>query len=255
MNLTVTLVQADLHWEDISANLKDLGAQLTQIASTDLIILPELFSTGFTFNTDVAEPVSSSQALEWMHVQAKKYQAVVTGSLLLEENGNYYNRLAWVQPDGQVAFYDKRHLFSMAREQDHFTSGTQKQIFDYKGWKIRPFICYDLRFPVWNRNQDGYDLAFYVASWPAKRRFHWKSLLTARAIENQAFVVAVNRVGIDGKGFAYAGDSMVLDPIGSSLYHKEEEADVFTITLTKEVLVDRREQFPFLDDRDDFELL
>lgn len=251
MSLTVTLVQSTLHWESIDANLRMFDEKLAHIKDTDVIFLPEMFTTGFSMNVEgLAENMKNSKAIAWMHEKATALGAVLTGSLMIKEGNQYYNRLLWVEPDGKQLHYDKKHLFTMAKEDFYFSAGTQKLIIEYKGWKIAPFICYDLRFPVWNRNQEAYDLAFYVANWPAKRSFHWRSLLTARAIENQAYVVAVNRVGEDGKGFSYSGDSSILDPIGSLLYHEADVEAIFTKTLTKEHLYAMRQQYPFLDDRD-----
>ena len=255
MSLRLTLIQSALYWEDIDGNLKTFHKKIKECPETDIIMLPEMFTTGFTMNvTEVAEAMNG-KAVRWMHQMAKEKNAVITGSLIISEGGNYYNRLLWVQPDGKELVYDKKHLFSMANEHLSFTAGTEKLIIDYKNWKIAPFICYDLRFPVWNRNQEGYDLAFYVANWPAKRSFHWNSLLLARAIENQAYVVAVNRVGTDGKGFEYSGDSSVIDPAGEILYHKKDLEDVFTLTITKENLAEKRKQFPFWNDKDAFEIV
>lgn len=251
MSLTITLVQSTLHWESIDANLRMFDKKLTNLEDTDVIILPEMFTTGFSMQVEgLAETMENSKAIAWMHEKAQALKAVLTGSLIIKEGNQYYNRLLWVEPNGKQLHYDKKHLFTMAKEDLYFAAGSQKLIISYKGWKIAPFICYDLRFPAWNRNLEDYDLAFYVANWPAKRSFHWRSLLTARAIENQAYVVAVNRVGEDGKGFAYSGDSSVLSPIGDLLYHKVEEEAIFTITLTKKHLQAMRQQYPFLGDRD-----
>jgi predicted amidohydrolase len=251
MSLTITLVQSTLHWESIDANLRMFDEKLANIEDTDVIILPEMFTTGFSMNAEsLAETMEGSKAIAWMKEKAQALKAVLTGSLIIKEGAHYYNRLLWVEPNGRQLHYDKKHLFTMAKEDLYFSAGTEKLIIHYKGWKIAPFVCYDLRFPAWNRNLEDYDLAFYVANWPAKRSFHWRSLLTARAIENQAYVVAVNRVGVDGKGFSYSGDSSVLSPIGELLYHQADEEAVFTTTLTKEHLHAMRQQYPFLGDRD-----
>jgi len=250
MSLTITLVQSELHWENIEANLAMFDKKLANLKDTDVVILPEMFTTGFTNNVNAVAQTMDDSAVVWMHQQAKKLNAVVTGSLIIEEGKHYYNRLLWVEPNGNQFFYDKKHLFSMANEHLTFSAGQDKLLIEYKGWKIVPFICYDLRFPAWNRNQEDYDLAIYTANWPAKRSYHWQSLLLARAIENQAYVVAVNRVGVDGNDFAYSGDSTVLDPAGDLLYHKSNEEDIFTITITKAHLAEMRKQYPFLGDRD-----
>lgn len=251
MSLTITLVQSTLHWESIDANLRMFDEKLANIEDTDIIILPEMFTTGFSMQVEgLAERMEDSKSIAWMRAKAKTLKAVLTGSLMIKEGDQYYNRLLWVEPNGRQLHYDKKHLFKMAKEDLSYSAGAEKLILEYKGWKIAPFICYDLRFPAWSRNLEDYDLAFYVANWPAKRSFHWKSLLTARAIENQAYVVGLNRVGVDGKGFSYSGDSSVLSPIGELLYHKAEEEAVFTTTLTKEYLHEMRQQYPFLGDRD-----
>jgi omega-amidase len=251
MSLTITLVQSTLHWESIDANLRMFDEKLANIKDTDVIILPEMFTTGFSMQVEgLAETMENSKAVAWMRQKAETLNAVLTGSLMIKEGNQYYNRLLWVEPDGRQLHYDKKHLFTMAKEDLYFSAGTKKVIIDYKGWKIAPFICYDLRFPIWSRNLEDYDLAFYVANWPAKRSFHWRSLLTARAIENQAYVLGINRVGVDGKGFSYSGDSSVLSPIGDLLYHQVDEEAIFTTTLTKEHLHEMRQQYPFLGDRD-----
>jgi omega-amidase len=228
------------------------GQKLEQMKTTNVIVLPEMFGTGFTMNVHQVAETMDGKAIKWMHTQAKKHDAVLTGSLIIKEDGKYYNRLLWVEPDGTQYIYDKKHLFTMANEHLKFTAGTEKLIINYMGWKIAPFICYDLRFPVWNRNQENYDLALYVANWPAKRSYHWISLLFARAIENQSYIVAVNRVGEDGNGFTYSGNSSVVDPAGELLYHKENDEDIHTILLTKEHLSEMRNQYPFLVDKDQF---
>lgn len=255
MTLTITLVQTNLHWENIDANLAMLDEKLASLSATDIVVLPEMFTTGFSMNVGTISEDMQGKAVTWMHQQAKRLNAAITGSLIIKENGLYYNRLLWVEPSGKQLIYNKKHLFSMAKEDQTFTAGKEKLLLDYKGWKIAPFICYDLRFPAWNRNLEDYDLAFYVANWPARRSYHWRSLLTARAIENQAYVVAVNRVGADGNGFAYSGDSTVLDPAGELLYHKAEVEDIFTIVLSKAHLQEMRKQYPFLGDRDYFKII
>jgi predicted amidohydrolase len=255
MSLTITLVQSTLHWESIDANLRMFDEKLANIGNTDVIILPEMFTTGFSMEAvSLAEDMEDSKSIAWMKEKSETLNAVVTGSLIIKEGDQYYNRLIWVEPTGRQLHYDKKHRFTMAKEDLFFSAGTEKLIIDYKGWKIAPFICYDLRFPAWSRNLENYDLAFYVASWPTKRSFHWRSLLTARAIENQAYVVAVNRVGVDGKGFSYSGDSSVLSPIGELLYHQADEEAIYTTTLTKEHLHAMRQQYPFLRDRDTYSI-
>jgi omega-amidase len=254
MSLTITLVQSELHWENIEANLAMFDEKIANLKDTDVVILPEMFTTGFTNNVNAVAETMDGSAVAWMHEQAKKLNVVMTGSLIIQQDDHYYNRLLWVEPNGKQLIYDKKHLFSMAKEHLTFSAGQDKLLIEYKGWKIAPFICYDLRFPVWSRNQEDYDLAIYTANWPAKRAYHWQSLLLARAIENQAYVVAVNRVGVDGNGFAYSGDSTILDPAGELLYHKSKEEDIFTLTISKSHLAEMRKQYPFLGDRDDFSI-
>ncbi len=261
-NLRITLIQTALHWVDIDANIKMLAQKVAGITeSTDLIVLPETFSTGFSMSPDqYAEEVSESKAIAWMRTTAQQKNCVITGSLMLKEHDQYFNRLIWMQPDGEFQYYNKRHLFSLAHEDVAFTPGDMQIMVELKGWKIRPLICYDLRFPVWSKNlldRDGnpdYDLLLYVANWPDKRSHAWKHLLIARAIENQAFVAGLNRVGNDGNDNYYSGDSMVLDPFGQILYHKIQDEDIRTIELNPEPLLSIRKTFPFLKDADAFTL-
>jgi len=250
MQLTISLLQANLVWENPQANLDNFAAKITQLPATDLIILPEMFSTGFSMNAKALAETMEGPTIQWMKQMAVKQKAVITGSLIIQEAGNYYNRLIWMRSNGSFEYYDKKHLFTMAKEEETYTAGQQKVLIEYKGWTICPFICYDLRFPIWNRNQEDYDLAIYVANWPDKRAHHWNSLLMARAIENQAYIVAVNRVGTDGKGFYYSGYSTVLDPAGDILYQQADKEDNHTIILDINNLQDTRKRLPFLKDRD-----
>lgn len=256
MTLTITLLQEALYWENPTANVALFTEKIAALPPTDLIILPEMFSTGFSMNTAaLAEPADNSPTLAWMKEQAQSKQAVLTGSLIIQEQDQYYNRLYWVTPEGEVQYYNKKHLFTMAKEEEHYSPGTTRLIVEYKGWKIAPFICYDLRFPVWNRNVQGqYDLAIYVANWPQKRAHHWRSLLLARAIENQAYVAAVNVVGVDGKGFEYSGDSSIIDPAGNLLAYQAHQPAVLTSILSKELLYTTRQKLPFLGDQEDYQL-
>ncbi|SMO44843.1 amidohydrolase [Solitalea koreensis] len=254
-DLKITLVQSDLHWENIEANLAMFSDKLASISEpTDLVILPEMFSTGFTMNAVAFAENMSGKTLTWMANQAKRLNAVLTGSLIITENGKFYNRLVWMRPDGSYETYDKRHLFGLGKEDKTYTAGHKKLMVELKGWKICPMICYDLRFPVWirNRNTNPYDLFILVANWPERRSGHWKALLPARAVENQCFVVGVNRVGNDGNDIPHTGDSMLLAPDGTLLYSKTHVEDIFTIELSKENLEFIRRGFPFLKDQDDF---
>ena len=264
MQLRITPVQADLVWEDVEANLAHYEALLEHSlkkGSTDLIVLPELFSTGFTMNTTaLAEPMDG-RTVRWMAAQSCKWDAVLTGSVIIEEAGHFYNRLIWMQPDGQYRHYSKKHLFRMAHENDHYTAGSDRLLVTLNGWKVCPLICYDLRFPVWSRNafaEQGelYDLLIYVANWPSQRALQWRALLPARAIENQAFLAGINRVGTDGKGNVYSGDSAIFDFKGSRIdtILPGKEA-VATFILDKQLLIDFRKQFQVGLDADRFQLL
>lgn len=253
-NLRVTVIQSTLYWEDISANLEMFSKKIAAVDDTDLIVLPETFTTGFSMNLKFAEEETGT-AVQWMKKTAAQKNCVVTGSLMIKEAGRFYNRLYWVTPNGSFQKYDKRHLFCMSDEPKFFTAGTERLIVELNGWKICPMICYDLRFPVWSRNlHSEYDVLLYVANWPERRAQAWKYLLVARAIENQAYVIGVNRVGNDGKDVSHVGDSMVLDPLGNVLYHKIDAEDISTIELNYAELKKLREQLPFLNDADEFVL-
>lgn len=251
-NLVVTIVQTSLVWENPAANLSMLSKKIESIGYTHLIILPETFSTGFSMNPEFAEPMDGS-AVNWMKQTAAQKQCVVCGSLMIVDKGSYYNRLIWMQPDGAFFTYDKRHLFCISNEPKFFTAGTERLIVTLNGWKICPQICYDLRFPVWARNKnETYDVLLYTANWPERRQTAWLTLLPARAIENQCYVVGVNRVGDDGKGIAHTGNSMVIDALGGVLYNKQNMEDIATLELEHAPLLQLREQLPFLQDADDF---
>jgi predicted amidohydrolase len=228
---------------------------------TEIIILPEMFSTGFrTDPADFAEKIDGP-SVEWMKKMAGEKNAIITGSLIIEEEGAYYNRLIWALPNSQLGFYDKRHLFAFAGEDNQYKAGRKRLIASVKGWRVNLLVCYDLRFPVWSRQAPSgpegfeeleYDLLIYVANWPDRRSHAWKSLLLARAIENQCFVAGVNRTGEDGNGLAHSGDSMMLGPLGEIFYHGRAAEEVFTMTLEKEHLIETRKKFPFWRDADDF---
>lgn len=253
--LRICLVQADLAWENRNQNLAHLRQMVEQSPSTDIVFLPEMFASGFTMNAAECAEAPDGESVQWMKGLARAQNTAVTGSLIIAENGNYYNRLFWVEPNGKTLTYNKRHLFSLAGEEKVFTPGTTNILIEYKGWRIRPQICYDLRFPVWCRNTDDYDLLFFVANWPDRRVRHWQQLLHARAIENQSFVVGVNRVGEDGNGIEHSGHSAVINPLGemvSSIAPSKEGVEV--ITLNKSDLTEVRSRFSFLADRDGFEI-
>ena len=259
--LLVSLVQTDLVWEDKQANLSQLEAQLHLLkGKTQVVVLPELFSTGFSMQTtSLAEPMEGP-TVQWMRTMAQQLQLIITGSVMIEEGGQYYNRLLWVLPNGTLGQYDKRHLFAYAGEDRHYQQGKKRLIASVNGFRVNLQICYDLRFPVWARQQpkDGqpeYDLLVYVANWPARRRSAWMQLLQARAIENQCYVIGVNRIGEDGHQIYHSGDSMIIDPLGEVLFTQKDKACVHTITLRQEWIQKVRQQFPFLNDADGFELL
>jgi omega-amidase len=256
MSLRVTIVQAALHWQDAEANRTMFAEKLAATSpATDLIVLPEMFTTGFSMEASQLAEEAEGPTLQWMREQAAKHQAVITGSVIVREGENYFNRLFWVRPEGTYEHYNKRHLFRMAKEHHTYTPGSEKLLVELKGWNICPLVCYDLRFPVWSRNKDSqYDLLLYVANWPKPRSSAWSILLQARAIENLAYVVGVNRVGTDGNGNPYSGDSAIIHPKGYKLLETTEAEGMHTITLSKQELDDFREAFPAHLDADDFTL-
>ncbi|AGA71875.1 amidohydrolase [Pseudomonas plecoglossicida] len=254
-NLKVALVQTTLAWHDREANYAHFEVLLEQVGEVDLVILPEMFTTGFSMQSESLCEPENGPTYKWLKAQAKKYNTVITGSVIIQAaDGSHRNRLLWARPDGEILHYDKRHLFRMAGEHKHYTPGERQVQFELKGWRIRPLICYDLRFPVWSRDAQDTDLLLYTANWPAARRQHWNRLLPARGIENLCYVAAVNRVGTDGKGFAYSGDSQVLDFQGESLLSAGEADGVFTAVLSAAELAAYRAKFPANLDADTFEL-
>ena len=289
--LTVTAIQPDLVWEDKTANLRLLEQRIDGIdAHTELVILPEMFSTGFSMRPEKFAERMDGPTVGWMRSVAARKKIILTGSIIIEEDGNYFNRLIWMLPNGQYGYYDKRHRFAYAGENDHYTAGHKRLVASVKGWKVLLLVCYDLRFPVWSRQKPApppsvresqssadtadtgdvadtadaaataagpaleYDLLIYVANWPERRSHAWKTLLQARAIENQAYVAGVNRVGADGNQIAHSGDSMIIDPLGETLYHAAPKEEVFTLVLNKERLETTRQRFPFWKDADHFHI-
>ncbi len=227
--LKIAFIQANLHWEDAEANRKLFSKEIEKISDeVELIILPEMFTTGFSMNAENLAEKTEAKTLAWMKDWAKKKSAAITGSVIITENFNYYNRLFFVFPDGSYKLYDKRHTFTLAKEDETYTAGKDRLIVDYKGWKICPLICYDLRFPVFARNTEDYDLLIYVANWPEKRVNAWDALLKARAIENMSFCVGLNRTGKDGDGYVYNGHSAVYDTLGHNLTELDREETVTT---------------------------
>jgi predicted amidohydrolase len=252
--INVTLIQSDIIWEDRISNLKKYQEKINQIESTDLIILPEMFTTGFSMSPKGISENMNGETIQWMKQNAHKINSAICGSIIIEEDSKYFNRFIWVNPDGSIHHYDKRHLFSFAGENENYTAGGEKIIIEYKGWKICPLICYDLRFPVWSRNSEDYDLLIYVANWPDKRKSAWKSLLTARAIENQCYVIGVNRVGEDSKNY-YSGDSSLINALGETLYTNSHIEEIYSNTISKYDLNKVRTQLPFLNDKDNFKII
>lgn len=253
--LKIAAIQADLVWEAPEKNRDYFEEQFQGLASqeADLVVLPEMFTTGFSMQTEkLAEP-NNGITVKWMQANAKKYNFLLTGSLIIRENSNYYNRQIFAFPDGSLRHYDKRHLFRMGGEHKHYTSGKERVVINYKGWRIFPQICYDLRFPIWSRNRNDYDLLIYVANFPAPRRKVWQTLLAARAIENQCYVVGCNRIGTDDEGLHYTGDSQVISHKGEVIATAPENTPyVLIITLSLEELQYFREKFPVHLDADSF---
>jgi predicted amidohydrolase len=279
-DLKITIVQSNLHWENIDSNLKMFSEKIFSLKEeTDLIVLPEMFSTGFTMNNKPLAEKKDEKTFTWMKKMAKEKNCVLTGSVIIEENGKYFNRLIWMRADGTFETYDKRHLFRYANEQDYYTAGNKKLVVDLNGWKICPMVCYDLRFPVWIRNcispaplssndraksegwerisgvegEAEYDVLLFVANWPERRNHPWKTLLMARAMENQCYVVGVNRIGNDGNAIYHSGDSAAINFKGEIISKiKPHEESVETVTLSRKELEDWRKNFPAWMDADPF---
>jgi omega-amidase len=251
----VTIVQAELHWHDPERNRADFLRLLTgRDEPTDLVVLPEMFTTGFTMHARENAERMDGPSVAWMAETAGQTGAAVCGSLIIEDGGEYYNRFILMRPDGKAEYYDKRHLFRLAGEHEHYAAGSECATFTLKGWRIRPLVCYDLRFPVWSRNRNDYDLLVYVANWPEPRHLAWETLLRARAIENIAFVAGVNRVGTDGNDIPYVGGSAVIDYTGKYLATLGREPGIASATLEMAGLEKFRDRFPFWRDADEFSL-
>jgi predicted amidohydrolase len=256
MELKLALIQPDLAWEDIDANLNALSEMLDGAADrADVVLLPELFSTGFTMRSMALAEGMDGKAISWMRETADRSQSIIAGSLIIRQDDAIFNRFIWMEPGGRMATYDKRHLFSIAGEHEYYTRGESHTITGMNGFRIMPLVCYDLRFPVWSRNTGHYDLLIYVANWPAVRRDVWISLLKARAIENQAFVIGVNRVGTDGMGIRYAGDSMAYNARGEVIASLPlHEEGIKLVDLSLQELQQFRKKFPVWRDADSFEI-
>ena len=253
--MKVTLLQTDLKWEDKQYNRNNIQFQIEDIGETDLIVLPEMFTTGFTMKPQNLSETMDGETIGWMSLMSLKTNAAICGSIIIEENGKYYNRFIWVQPDGTIKHYDKRHLFSYAGEDKNYTPGNERIIIDYKGFRICPQICYDLRFPVFSRNTGDYDILLYVANWPSIRSEIWTTLLTARAIENQCYIIAVNRIGKDGNELEYNGKSTIINPMGISSMKLMDKYWTNTGMINKDTLNNVRNAYPFLKDGDKFRLV
>ncbi len=266
-SLSITVIQSDIHWHNKPANLAMFEQKINAISEkTEIVVLPEMFSTGFSMEAATLAETMEGDTVLWMKRMAAQKKIILTGSVIIKESDQYFNRLLWVLPNGQLGIYDKRHRFAFAGEDNHYTAGTKRLIASVKGWKINLQVCYDLRFPVWVRqaNRDGeehghttepeYDVLINVANWPERRNNAWKTLLQARAIENQCYVVGVNRVGDDGAQIHYSGDSMIIDPLGEVLYTKANEESIYTAVFQKEKLTDTRTRFPFWKDADSFSI-
>jgi predicted amidohydrolase len=260
-SLSVSLIQSSLFWEDKERNLAMLEEKIIAIPeNTNLVILPEMFSIGFSMKPSILAETMDGETIAWMKRIASSKKIILTGSIIIKDNEHYFNRLIWMLPNGTLGFYDKRHLFAFAGEDQYYTPGNKRLITSVNGWKINLQICYDLRFPVWARQQSKdespeFDLLIYVANWPERRNYAWKTLLTARAIENQSYVIGVNRVGEDGNQINHSGDSMLIDPFGNILFTKQFEEVVQSFELTKDILNNTRNRFPFWKDADQFNIL
>jgi predicted amidohydrolase len=254
--MKIALIQTELIWENPKENREILQNKINSISQyVDMLVLPEMFTSGFTMHPEKVAETMQGETISWLKEIAKSKNCAITGSLVISENGNFYNRLVFVFPDGKIETYDKRHLFTLAGEHEVYTAGKSKLIVNYKGFKICPLTCYDLRFPVFSRNTEHYDILLYVANWPKVRTNAWDVLLQARAIENMCFVVGVNRVGLDGNNHEYIGHSQAIDFLGNSLIKPQEKEGIFYTELNKNDLLQTRIKLPFLDDRDPFGII
>jgi len=253
--LRISFIQSDIIWHNTKENLFRFEKLIQKMEESDLLVLPEMFNTGFSMQPAATAEKMNGETITWMQKTAKSKNMAITGSLAIIENDKFYNRLIFVYPDSSIKYYDKKHLFILSEEHKNFQSGNERVIIDFLDWKIKPQICYDLRFPVWARNVEDYDLLIYVANWPKPRRENWNILLKARAIENQCFTLGVNRIGTDGNPYEYVGDSVMLNPIGQVIFQAGDCEIIKKITLDKTDLIKYRISFPVLSNRDNFELL
>jgi omega-amidase len=253
--MKIALIQTDLFWQNASKNRENFDSKISEINSeVNLIVLPEMFSTGFTMNASEVAETMQGETIEWMKLKAKQKNAAITGSVVITENEKFYNRMFFVFPSGEIQYYDKRHSFSLAGEDKVYTCGNKKVIVDYLDWKICLQICYDLRFPVFTRNAENYDLILYVANWPKVRTNSWDALLKARAIENLSYVIGVNRIGNDAHHYEHVGHSQAIDFLGSYILEPQEKNGVFVVELDKNTMYETRKKLDFLSDRDHFEI-
>lgn len=254
-NIDITIVQYNIAWEDKRANFRKIEDLVRHLKTTDIIVLPEMFTTGFSMNISAMAEKMDGPTVQWMVQMAREKDAAVCGSIIVEEDSRFFNRLLFVKPDGEILKYDKRHLFTMGDEQKFYAPGNKRLIVEYKGFRILPLVCYDLRFPVWSRNRSNFDLMIYVANWPSPRRKVWKTLLRARAIENQSYVIAANRTGTDANGIKYSGDSFTIDAKGKVIQKLERNTEgTITEKFSLESLHKFRQKFPVLDDADQFNI-
>ena len=253
--MKIALFQTSLAWENPTSNRSFIEEYfMSENEKFDLFILPEMFTTGFTMNPENVAEKMNGETINWMKSLALKKDCAICGSLVIQENNKYYNRFIFVHPSGKIDFYDKRHLFSLAGENDKYSKGTSKLIIEYKGWKICPQVCYDLRFPAFSRNHENYDLLIYVANWPKPRTNAWDILLKARAVENMCYSIGVNRIGFDENNHEYIGHSQVIDELGNQILDAEENLGVYTIELDKNKMLETRNKLNFLNDKDDYEI-
>ena len=253
--MKIALIQTSLYWENPSENRASLQEKTTSISQyVDLIVLPEMFTSGFTMNPEKVAETMQGETIYWLKDLARSKNCAITGSLVIQEKGKYFNRLVFVLPSGEIQHYDKRHLFTLAGEDKVYTPGADKLIINYKGFKICPLICYDLRFPVFARNVEDYEVLIYVANWPKPRVNAWGILLKARAVENMSYVIGVNRIGIDNNNLEYVGHSQAVDFLGNYIQEPQENEGVFIVELDKETMLETRSKLPFLNDKDSFEI-
>ncbi|SEP88285.1 amidohydrolase [Flavobacterium urocaniciphilum] len=254
--MKTALIQTHLIWENPEANRSLFEDKINSISDTiDLIVLPEMFTSGFTMNPSTVAETMEGKTISWLREMAKSKNCAITGSLVIQENNNFHNRMVFVFPTGEVQHYDKRHLFTLAGEEKVYTAGTEKLIVEYKGWRICPLVCYDLRFPVFSRNTENYDLLIYVASWPQPRINAWDILLKARAVENLSYTIGVNRVGTDQNNLEYNGHSQVVDELGNYVLSPQENDEIFIVELDKNKMLETRNRLNFLNDKDNFQLI